>query len=130
MESRHTLGKLFEVLQYSGQPGVLHKEDFSALNTGGIPRGEITVEVIFDPPGHNRLPIEDDEIIDQLVIVQPMTPSGITFVTYDTGQALRAREAGLKVLKLDKPEEEPPGDVDGAAVRGRQRRKNPTIQSD
>jgi hypothetical protein len=87
----HTLGKLFEVLQYSGQPGVLHKEDFSALNTGGIPRGEITVEVIFDPPGHNRLPIEDDEIIDQLVIVQPMTPSGITFVTYDTGPSA-ARE--------------------------------------
>lgn len=43
--------------------GRLSEADFSPIDSGGIPRGEVTVQVLLDPPGHRRLPIADDEIV-------------------------------------------------------------------
>ncbi|MER5466390.1 hypothetical protein ABT010_38280 [Streptomyces sp. NPDC002668] len=53
-----------------------------------VPRG---VEVLPDPPGHNRLPIPDDEIVDRLIAVQGIAAGPVRLVTYDTGQAMRAK---------------------------------------
>jgi hypothetical protein len=68
--------------------------------TGQRPRGKVVVELLFDPPGHTRLPIDDDEIIDRLAAVTPLTGK-ITFLTFDVGQSMRARKAGLNVILLD-----------------------------
>ncbi|MFJ9903919.1 PIN domain-containing protein [Streptomyces sp. NPDC101152] len=64
------------------------------------PRGEVTLEILFDPPGHTRLPNSDDEIIDRAVVAQALAGTPVTLVTYDTGQSTRGRAAGLKVNKL------------------------------
>jgi PIN domain len=64
-------------------------------------RGEVTIEALLDPPGHQRLPINDDEIIDRALAAQVLAGTGITVITYDTGQSMRARAAGLGVKKLN-----------------------------
>lgn len=77
------------------------------LRKGGVGPGpdgktpsEITVELLFDAPGHVRLPIEDDEIIDRALAVEPLADRKVTLLTYDTGQSTRARNAGLQAVKL------------------------------
>jgi hypothetical protein len=105
----YTLAVLDRVFASSTGPAQLRAEDFSALSSGGIPRGEITIELVFDPPGHVRLPINDDEIIDRALVIQPLAGREVTLLTYDTGQSTRARAAGLHVLKLTHPiGDEPP----------------------
>jgi hypothetical protein len=104
----YTLAVLDRVLPRPTAVGRLRDEDFSALSSGGIPSGEISVEVLFDPPGHVRLPINDDEIIDRALAVVPLAARNVTLVTYDTGQCMRARAVGLHAKKLSKPPEEEP----------------------
>jgi hypothetical protein len=53
-------------------------------------------------PGHTRLPINDDEIIDRTLTIQRLAAGHVTLLTYDTGQSTRARAAGLRVNKLSK----------------------------
>ena len=91
----------------TSQP-TLRAADFSALDnrTGGIPRGEVTAEILFDPPGHARLPINDDEIVDRAVAVKALAGRQVTMLTYDTNQSMRARAAGLAVVKIPMPTEE------------------------
>jgi rRNA-processing protein FCF1 len=68
----------------------------------GRTRSEVTIELLFDPPGHVRLPIEDDELVDRALAIQPLADRRVTVLTYDTGQSTRARNAGLQVVKLRK----------------------------
>jgi hypothetical protein len=100
----YTLAVFDRILRVPTQPGSLRAEDFSPIDhaTGGMPRGEVTVEILFDPPGHGRLSIADDEIVDRALAAQTLGGRGVTFLTYDTGQAMRARYAGLKAVKLTK----------------------------
>jgi hypothetical protein len=67
--------------------------------------------VLLDPPGHVRLPGDDDEIVDQAYSVNGLATQPVTVLTYDTGQSMRARARGLSCTKLpDPPEgEEPKG---------------------
>lgn len=60
--------------------------------------------MVFDAPGHVRLPINDDEIIDKALVIQPLAGREVTLLTYDTGQSTRARSAGLRVHKLTPPD--------------------------
>ena len=102
----HTLAVLDHLLPNSTEGGVLREEDFSPLSqqTGGMPRGRVTIEILFDPPGHARLPIADDEIVGRALSAQNRRGRPVTLLTYDTGQATRARHAGLQVVKLvDEP---------------------------
>lgn len=69
----------------------------------GVQRGETYVELIFDPPGHERLPIADDEIVDRALAIRDLAGREVTVVTYDSGQATRARRAGLRVCRLTHP---------------------------
>jgi hypothetical protein len=87
--------------QVSG-PARLREADFSALDHGGIPRGEVTIEIVTDPPHHVRLPINDDEIIARAKSFEPLAGQPITLLTFDTNQTTRARKAGLAVRKLTK----------------------------
>lgn len=98
-----TLAILDEVLIADPSGGLLRPEDHSALagRTGGHVYEKVTLEVVFDPFGHIRLPIADDEIIDRAVAVQPLAGREIRFVTCDTGQHSRARFAGLEAIKVE-----------------------------
>jgi len=66
----------------------------------GLTRSEVTIELVFDPPGHVRLPSNDDEIIDRALAIESLAGREVTLLTYDTGQSTRARNAGLQVVKL------------------------------
>jgi rRNA-processing protein FCF1 len=120
--ARHTLAVLDRVLADGTGPARLRAADFSALEDGGIPRGEITVEIVFDPPGHARLPINDDEIIDRILAFQPLAGRDVTLLTYDTSQSTRARSEGVPVVKLDEPLGEEPA-KDGHAEPGPSRQR-------
>jgi hypothetical protein len=108
----HAIGLLNAIL--SNPPtGILRAADLSGLKSGELFRGEIRVELILDSPGHIRLPINDDEIIDRALAAQVLIGQPVTLVTYDGGQALRARSAGLREVRLQtsveqEPEPEPP----------------------
>ena len=68
----------------------------------GLTRSEVKIELVVDPPGHVRLPDNDDEIIDRTLAIEPLADRKVTLLTYDTGQSMRARHAGLKAVKLSK----------------------------
>jgi predicted ribonuclease YlaK len=65
-------------------------------------RGAVVVDILYDPPRHERLPINDDEIIDRALAAQGVAGAPVTLLTFDTSQAARARHAGLAVNKLAK----------------------------
>jgi rRNA-processing protein FCF1 len=60
----------------------------------------IRVHLFLDPPRHVRLPMPDDEIVDRASALSQLAHRSVTIITFDTGMALRARTAGLEVLKL------------------------------
>ncbi|MFJ5886898.1 PIN domain-containing protein [Streptomyces californicus] len=109
--SGYTLAVLDRILgEDPSEPGLLKDRDDEVTGPTGhaIPRGEVTVEVLYDPPGHSRLPITDDEIVDRAAAAQALAGSPVTLITYDTGQSMRGRAAGLKVCKLRQdPGEDP-----------------------
>lgn len=98
----YTLGVLDRVCGQVNGPARLRAEDFTALDHGGIPRGEVTIEIVSDPPGHTRLPINDDEIVARAKSFEPLAGRPITLLTFDTNQMTRARKAGLTARKLTK----------------------------
>lgn len=87
--------------------GRLREAGFSAIQHGELSSGEQWIDVLFDLPGHVRLQINDDEIVDRALAVQLISGKDVTFLTYDTNQALRASHAGIaRVIKLVRPREE------------------------
>lgn len=90
---------VIERVARDGGAGQLRDADFSPMDQGGIPTGEIWLDVLFDLPSHVRLSINDDEIVDRALTVQILSGKDVTFLTYDTNQALRARHAGLTHVK-------------------------------
>jgi hypothetical protein len=86
--------------RFTDRPAQLRAPDASVQATSGRRQGEVTVELVFDPPGHVRLPINDDEIVDRVLNIWPVAARDITLLTFDTSQSLRARAVGLRVLKI------------------------------
>ena len=61
-------------------------------------RGAVTIQLVFDPPGHTRQPINDDELIERTIAFRNFlgVPDRQTFMlTYDAGAAFRAESNGL-----------------------------------
>jgi len=104
----YTLGVLDRVLVSPLEAAVLRPPGSSLPNSADPSAREITIELVFDPPGHVRLPINDDEIIDRTLAIEALAARKVTLLTYDTGQATRARAAGLTVLRLQQPAEDDP----------------------
>jgi hypothetical protein len=102
--ARYTLAILARVFSESKRPGVIREP--AADGT----RGAVLMQLLFDPPRHERLPNNDDEIIDRALGAQGLTGTSITFLTFDTNQAEKARRVGLKVRKLLEPVGEEPDD--------------------
>lgn len=98
--SGYTLAVLERILSDAGR-GTLRPVDMSPLPQTGTFRAETMVEVLFDQPGRLRLPNADDEIIDRALGAHILAGRhGVMLLTYDTGQATRARTARVHVLKL------------------------------
>ncbi len=108
--AQYTLAVIDRLLNSPNDIGVLRERDAHATDDEGRQISPVTVEVVFDPPSHRRLPINDDEIVDRAVAIEALAGRQITLITYDTGQATRARQAGLNVVKLQQKLEpnEPP----------------------
>lgn len=112
----HALGFMYEKLKDVDHPALIQPPESQKW------RGPVVMELILDPPGHVRLPIEDDEIVDRAQSMGALTESRVTLITFDTGQSLRARSAGISVKKLTKPkaehdEEDDPGPPSRRQVR-------------
>ena len=88
----YTLGVLERVFAKSTGPARLRAGEV-VPGPDGLTHSEITIELVYDPPGHARLPINDDEIIDRALAAQALADRSVTLLTYDTGQAMRARNA-------------------------------------
>ncbi len=106
--AQHTLAVLDRVLVSSAR-GIFRSPGMK-VNDDWIETHKITMEIVLDPPGHTRLPINDDEIIDRTKAVEALAAGQVVLLTYDTGQATRGRHAGLKVIKCrqEYAAEEPP----------------------
>jgi PIN domain len=94
------LDQVFKNTTQDRPVGGLYREDNTTTPDGLVGRGQATMELLFDPSGHVRLPINDDEIVDRAVVVQRLAGRPVTLMTYDTGMSTRGRNAGLKVAKL------------------------------
>lgn len=104
--ARYSIAVLDDLLRNPDRPGLLLAED----GTPATGSRETRIEVIMDRPGHVRLADADDEIVDRIATIEPLTGKSITLLTFDTGMALRARAAGLTVAKFKKdpgPEQKP-----------------------
>lgn len=123
----HTLGLLDEVLAGSRQ-GILRRAELN-YESGQV-RGEISVEIVLDQPGHVRLPIADDEIVDRAVTYQALAGRQVRLLTCDTSQHTRGCAAGLQVTKVATKDPGPEPDWDeqnkpsgnGTRARRRERR--------
>jgi rRNA-processing protein FCF1 len=131
--ARHTLGVLDRALARDGR-GTIGPADFPDPAAAEAVEREMTVEVIFDPPGHVRLPLDDDEIVDRALAVQVIAGQPVKFLTYDTGQGTRALLAGLDVKKFrdaPDPEQEPDWKTDkakqGNGTRARRRERQASL---
>lgn len=107
----YTLAVLDRLFQKNTGPARLHAAGTLPPAPDGRMRGEVSVELLFDPPGHIRLPINDDEIVDRALAVEALAGRKVTLLTYDTGQSTRARNGGLQVVKLTKDIGEEPKEV-------------------
>ncbi|QKZ20304.1 PIN domain-containing protein [Streptomyces chartreusis] len=92
----HTLGLLDGTLNGS-LSGILRR---AGRHEAQEYRGQISLEIVLDPPGHTRLPIADDEIIDRAVAIQSLAGRPVYLLTCDTSQHTRGRAAGLEVKKV------------------------------
>ncbi|MFI1169616.1 PIN domain-containing protein [Streptomyces sp. NPDC020801] len=130
----HTLGLLDGTLNGS-LSGIWRR---SRLTRDEV-RGEISLEIVLDPPGHVLLPLADDEIIDRAVAIQSLAGRPVRLLTCDTSQHTRGKAAGLQVTKVPAkdPGPEPdweaqdrPGNGTRAKRRERQTADAATSQAD
>jgi hypothetical protein len=112
------LNDVFERVSEDRTMSVLREADDTAGPGGQLGLGPITMELLLDPPNHQRLPDPDAEIVDRALAVQTLAGRPVTIVTYDISMALRARYAGLKVVSPPYPEQEQPRSSRGRGTAG------------
>jgi PIN domain len=98
-----TLNQVFANVSADRPMGRLRHAYDTAQPDGNLGLGPVTMELLFDPPDHERLPDNDAEIVDRALAVQAIAGQPVTMVTYDTSMSFRARQVGLKDLLLTLP---------------------------
>lgn len=66
-------------------------------------RGAVTIQLLFDPLSHLRLPNNDDELIERAVVLRDFLGHPhrqVFFLTHDASAAFRAATAGLMARRL------------------------------
>jgi hypothetical protein len=101
----YTLAVFEDLFSQPGSQGILRRPEADGT------RGAVFMSILFDPPRHERLPINDDEIIDRALAAQGLAGTPVTLLTFDTSQAARARNAGLAVNRLTTPLGDEPEDA-------------------
>ncbi|USQ85746.1 PIN domain-containing protein [Streptomyces phaeoluteigriseus] len=91
----HTLGLLDGTLNGS-LSGILRRAGLSQDEFCG----QVSLEIVLDPPGHVRLPLADDEIVNRAVAIQSLAGRPVRLLTCDTSQHTRGKAAGLQVTKV------------------------------
>lgn len=71
--------------------------------------GQVSIELLKDPPQHVRLTRSDDELIERALALQTLRGQSVHFLTYDTGAALRAELVDVPATRLQ-PETQAPRD--------------------
>jgi hypothetical protein len=107
----YTLAVMERAFESPAYPGLLRQPSRDPE------RGGVILDLLFDPPGHSRLPIADDEIIDRARAAQALAGTTVTLLTFDTSQAARARNADLRVKKLTVEIGDEPADTRGRRAR-------------
>jgi rRNA-processing protein FCF1 len=92
--ARVTLRLIDELLPAPGEYVLLRPD-----RSPGSPA--VRAELLLDDPGHRRLLDADLEIIDRAAALKHLTGRNVHLLTFDTGMTVRARNAGLDVIKLD-----------------------------
>lgn len=110
--ARHTLRDLHAILG----------RGITAPLTEGTDR--VSVEILVDPLGHQRLPDNDDEILDRALLVQCLASRPVSVLTSDYGMLWRATALNLNPIHLlntdqdtsrqepQPPEPQPPATTD------------------
>jgi predicted ribonuclease YlaK len=111
------LDEVFKRVSKENPIGLLRPEDNTTKPDGLAGLGRITMELLFDPPNHERLPVNDAEIVDRAVAAQTLAGRDVTMVTYDKTMSLRARVEGLQEIWLPHPPE--PENESSRSRRGR-----------
>lgn len=111
------LDEVFKRVSEEQPVGVLRPAEDAVKADGSLGLGPITMELLFDPPEHERLPDNDAEIVDRALAVQTLAGRDVTMVTYDKSMSFRARHQGLKDLWLPHPPE-----PEGGQSRSQRRR--------
>lgn len=119
----HTLGLLDGTLN-GKTSGILRYADMDG--EPALWRGQLSMEIVLDQPGHIRLPLADDEIIDRAVAIQALSGSRVRLLTCDTSQHTRGCAVGLTVTKVATKDPGPEPDWDaqdkpGTGVRAQRR---------
>jgi hypothetical protein len=96
--SAYSLAVIDRVVGLDARRGRL-KEANLTPTVGESTRGEVWLQILFDPPQHERLPLADDEIVDRALALQGLTGREVDLLTFDTGQSTRARAAGVRALR-------------------------------
>jgi hypothetical protein len=110
------LDQVFRNVSQGNTMGTLRVANGTPNTDGSLGLGPVTMELLFDPPDHERLPDNDAEIVDRALAVQALAGRPVTMVTYDKNMTFRARYAGLKAISPPYPEQE---EGQGRSRRGR-----------
>lgn len=62
--------------------------------------GQVTIEVLPDPLLHHRLNVNDAEIVARSVALQRLVGGQVFLVSNDTNMLIRARQAGVRPVRL------------------------------
>lgn len=100
--ARRTLKWLSERLA-SSQSFHIRSGSIAEGPDGMTVRGDVYLDVLLDGPGHVRLPIADDEIVDRAAAIASLSGRDVTLVTNDVSQGYRGRMAGLAVSQVVNP---------------------------
>ena len=98
-KARWAVNTLFE--WFKVEPAMWHLIQERTFNNGTQ-----AIELMPDERGHQRLPRNDDELVDRAVVLKEIQSAPVHFLSYDTGAVLRANLAGLNQglrLKDDLP---------------------------
>lgn len=66
--------------------------------------GPVTLELFLDQPGHERMPIADDELVDRAAALKDITGRRVVVLAYDHGTRVRAKSAGVEGIKPERDE--------------------------
>lgn len=83
---------------------LLAQDSESRVVLAGTEEAEVTLEVLVDPPGHERMTDPDYEIIDRASHVSQLSGRPVRVVTGDLGMQLRAITQGLETIYLPQPD--------------------------